>query len=189
MAGTVIRILLGVALVLYPVAVYFGLKTGAHAWLGVGLIGIGILRLWLATRRSTRLLAEVMMAAVLICFGVANLIVGSGRLLLYYPIVMSLGAFSIFALSLIFPPSLIERFARLREPHLPPEGVRYCRRVTLVWCGFLACNAAVAAWTVVNGDQKIWLYYNGFLSYVLMGALFVGEFVVRNLLRAKYRNA
>lgn len=189
MVGAVIRIFLGIAVALYPVAVYFGLKAGAHAWLGLGLIAIGILRLWISTTRKTRVLAEVAMAAVLFCFGTATLVFGSGDLLLYYPVVMSLGAFSIFALSIISPPSLIERFARLREPNLPPEGVRYCRRVTLVWCAFLICNAGIAAWTVVEGDQRLWLYYNGFLSYLLMGALFVGEFVVRTLLRGKVRNA
>lgn len=183
------RVLLGIAMALYPFAVYVGLKSGAHAWLGIGLVGLGILRLWSAARKKGGRAPESAMAAILICFGTAALLARSGRLLLFYPCLMSFGAFSIFALSMVFPPTLIERIALFREPDLPPEAVRYCRRVNLIWCVFLAANSAVAAWTVLLADQRIWLFYNGFLSYVLIGALFAGEFAVRTILQARRRNA
>jgi len=189
MSEAIVQTLLGVALVLYPLAVYFGLKTGVHAWLGVGLIGIGILRLWFAGRRIGQVTPNTMIALVAMCFGVAVLIVGSGDMLLYYPVVMNVGMLSIFAVSLIFPPSLIERFASIREPDLPPAAIRYCRRVTLVWCVFLAGNGAVAVWTVLAGDRHVWLFYNGFLSYVLMGVLFAGEYAVRSILHSRHRSA
>lgn len=49
----------------------------------------------------------------------------------------------------------------------------------MVWCGFFVVNAAIALYTVVFAPMKIWVIYNGFISYVLMGILFLGEFVLR----------
>lgn len=187
MSGVAGRAAAGTAMLLYPFAVYWGLNAGGHAWLGLGLIGLGTFRLLAAQRRRSARGFEYATAAVLICFGAAALLARSGRLLLFYPCLMSLGAFSMFGLSILFPPTVIERFARLREPHLPPEAARYCRRVNLVWCGFLAANSAVAAWTALQASQRIWLFYNGFLSYVLMGALFSVEFLVRSRLQARHR--
>jgi uncharacterized membrane protein len=100
-----------------------------------------------------------------------------------YPVVMSLAACGAFASTLWRPPSLVERIARLREPDLPPRGVRYTRRVTQVWVGFLAANAAVAAATVAWGSLAQWTLWNGLLSYLLMGVLFAGEMMVRRRVR------
>ncbi|MFH4410585.1 Clp protease, partial [Acinetobacter baumannii] len=65
-----------------------------------------------------------------------------------YPVGMSLGALGIFAFTLLKPPSMIERFARLVEPDLPPSGVHWTRQVTKVWCVFFLCNALIAFITV-----------------------------------------
>ena len=51
---------------------------------------------------------------------------------------------AVFAVSLRFPPSAVERIARLSDPDLPPQGVAYTRRVTQVWCGFFVFNGAAA---------------------------------------------
>ena len=92
---------------------------------------------------------------------------------------MSLGALFIFASTLIRPPSMIERFARLAEPNLPEEGVEWTRQVTKVWCGFFCINTVIALITVFFAPMKIWVLYNGLISYVLMGGLLLGEFVLR----------
>ncbi len=102
-----------------------------------------------------------------------------------YPVVMSLAACGAFAITLRHPPSLIERIARRTEPDLPPQGVRYTRRVTQVWAGFLAANAAVAAAVAAWGTLAQWTLWNGLVSYLLMGALFVGEMLVRRRVRRR----
>jgi len=91
---------------------------------------------------------------------------------------MSLGALSIFALTLYKPPSMIERFARLVDPDLPESGVQWTRKVTMVWCVFFICNAGIALITVF-ASMQLWVLYNGFISYLLIGALLVGEFILR----------
>jgi uncharacterized membrane protein len=85
----------------------------------------------------------------------------------------------LFGLSLKFPPSMIERFARLREPNLPLAGVHYTRRVTQVWCAFFVANGTVAVWTALYASRDVWAIYNGLIAYLLMGALFAGEWLLR----------
>lgn len=98
---------------------------------------------------------------------------------LSYPVFMNALMLMVFTASLVKPPSVIERLARLRHPDLPPEGVLYTRRVTQVWCGFFAVNGAIAAWTAFAASREIWVIYNGLISYLLMGALFAGEWLFR----------
>jgi len=82
-------------------------------------------------------------------------------------------------LSLIIGPPVIERFARLRHPDLPPQGVRYTRNVTRVWCLFFAVNGSIAAALALWGSWAWWTLYNGLISYVLMAALILGEWWLR----------
>jgi uncharacterized membrane protein len=80
---------------------------------------------------------------------------------------------------------VIERIARMREPYLAPEAVAYTRRVTLAWCGFFVANGAVSAATAVWGTEQVWVFYNGLLAYVLMGAFFGVEWLLRIRMRAR----
>ena len=92
---------------------------------------------------------------------------------------------ALFAASLYRPPSLIERLARLREPDLPPEGVRYTRRVTQLWCLFFVLNGSVALYTALFTSLATWTLYNGFIAYLLMGTLFAVELLCRTHLRKR----
>lgn len=98
---------------------------------------------------------------------------------LYYPVVMSLAMGSAFILSLFFPPSLIERLARLQDPALPPTAIAYTQKVTKVWIGFCLFNAAASYGTILSDSLELWTLYNGVISYGLMGFLLGGEFLFR----------
>ena len=98
-----------------------------------------------------------------------------------YPAVMAAIALAAFAVSLFRTP-LVETFARGMGEKLDVRGVAYCRRVTQVWTAFLAAHLAVTIATVFASD-RIWAVYNGFVAYVLMGTLFVGEWIVRRRVR------
>ena len=89
--------------------------------------------------------------------------------------------FGLFLASLFRGQSAIERLARLRQPNLPPEAVRYTRRLTIVWCVFFVFNGLVAFWTAVAQPDEIWALYNGFIAYLLIGSLIVGEMVFRKI--------
>jgi uncharacterized membrane protein len=96
-----------------------------------------------------------------------------------YPVLVNAAMLALFAYSLIFPPSMVERFARMREPDLPAAAVGYTRRVTEVWCIFFAVNGALALATALWASPAVWSLYNGVVAYLLMGILFAGEYCVR----------
>ena len=170
-------------MVSFPVVIYIGLQNGWDALLGYALMGLGCFRAGLALVGHDRPLREVAMAAPLIILGGIAITVDNAELLFLYPVMISFGLCSVFALSLWFPPPLIERFARLKEPDLPPAAIRYCRKVTWVWAVFLTINGVIALSTVLYGDRDIWALYNGLISYILIGLVFGAEFLIRQRVR------
>jgi uncharacterized membrane protein len=103
-----------------------------------------------------------------------------------YPVLVNGVMLGIFGYSLVSPPSMIERFARLKEPNLPSEAILYTRRVTQAWCAFFVVNGSIALATALWASPEVWTFYNGVIAYLLMGLLFAGEYLVR--LRFKRRH-
>jgi uncharacterized membrane protein len=95
-----------------------------------------------------------------------------------YPVAISLFFLCLFAGSLAQDQSIVERIARRLDPDLPPEGVRYTRRVTQAWCAFFVVNIALTLWSISLGGEA-WAIYSGCVSYLLMGGMFAGEWLIR----------
>jgi len=104
----------------------------------------------------------------------------------FYPVLVNVAFLTVFAYSLIVPPSTIERLARLQGPNLPPAAIAYTRKVTQVWCGFFVLNGAIALYTALFSSMALWSFYNGFLAYLLMGILFAGEYCARCYFKRRY---
>lgn len=167
---------------LYPLLVYISLPYAPPFALVIVGLGLIALRLWGARRDGTAAVwgtALVFAAAVLALLSVLS----PSLAMKSYPALISLAVAGVFGASLIWPPSIIERIARMREPELPLSGQIYTRRVTQVWTGFLLLNAAIAAATAIWGSVEQWTLWNGLISYLLMGVLFIGEFGLRRFLR------
>jgi uncharacterized membrane protein len=96
-----------------------------------------------------------------------------------YPALMNLLMFSLFFSSLLKPPSIVERIARLREPDLPDQAIHYTRKVTMLWCVFFILNGTVALWTALYASLLTWGWYNGLIAYLLIGIVFVAEWSYR----------
>jgi uncharacterized membrane protein len=183
--GRSLYIALSAAGIAYPFLVYFGLRVVSPTILVVAVLGVLVLKV--IFNRHNRLQK---------LFGPVSSVAGAGVLLMVilspmaglkaYPILMSLGWAGLFAFSLIRPPTIIERIARLREPDLPPSAIPYLRNVTLVWLGFFLINALISTTTAISGSLELWALYNGLISYILMGALFAGEFIIRCLVRRRH---
>jgi uncharacterized membrane protein len=171
-----INIVLGLLVIAYPFAVYFGIRYFEPWKIAALLIGVLALRL---TYGSGRALGNgpAAVAGILFC----GLAVWRNDLLTlrFYPVVMNGAMLTLFAWSLVRPPTVIERLARLRHPDLPPAGVAYTRRVTQVWCGFFVLNGGIALATALWSSFEVWSLYNGLIAYLLMGVLFAGEYWVR----------
>ena len=177
----VLAVLGGVA---YPPLAYFGmsaLSPAAVALLGVCLLASRLLGVRRSAESGRWVVAFLLAAAALL----ASLILAPDLAVKAYPVLVSLAVAGGFAISLVFPPTVIERIARLREPDLPPAGVAYTRKVTVIWLAFLVGNAAISAATGLWGSLALWTLWNGLLSYVLMGGLFAGEFMYRQLARRR----
>ncbi|WP_222987548.1 hypothetical protein [Psittacicella hinzii] len=85
----------------------------------------------------------------------------------------------IFGASLFSKQSLVERLARIKQPDLPPQAVEYTRKVTILWCFFFIFNIAIIALAIFNSWWYFWGIYSSFISYILMGILFLGEYLYR----------
>lgn len=176
-------VLTGIML-LIPIATALGLRFVGPWPIILLLVGVIAARVLLPRAMP----APVAMTACLIAVAFAVLAVSSvspdlaARL---YPVFMSATMLVAFAATLWRPPSMIERFARLVEPDIDERGVAYTRRVTMVWVAFFVFNGLVALWTVLNGDLFWWGLYNGLVSYLLAGALFGVEFVIRQHVRGR----
>ncbi len=162
------------AVIAYPFAIYFGLGRFSPRIMIAGLLVLLGLRMYRAPHGRGRLpylvggLGVVIIAARSPSVGLRA-----------YPILISLTLASVFAYSLLWPPTIIEQIARMRRPRMPLRIVTYLRNVTIVWTGFFLLNAAISTATVVSGSIKLWTLYNGFVSYLIIGAILAGELLLR----------
>lgn len=120
-------------------------------------------------------LKTLMIISVIIA--IFSLISQSLNWMLFYPIIVNLILLFNFSYSLISPPSMIERFARLKEKELPEAAIIYTKNVTKIWCLFFLINGSIAFLTTFN--LEYWTLYNGFISYLLIAILLGGEFLYR----------
>ena len=174
------------ALLLYPFLVYLGVSHGGSG-LALLLLGLFALRLWPGASSKLRewLWLGRVMAGVGLALTLLSLLSRDAFWLLYYPVAVNLLLLVLFAWSLRQPRSLVERLARLQDPHLPAAAIPYTRRVTQIWCGFFLLNGTLALATVLLGELALWSLYNGLLSYLLMACLMAGEWLVRRRVRAR----
>ncbi|HEX9449737.1 MAG TPA: hypothetical protein VF920_17245, partial [Dongiaceae bacterium] len=164
----------------YPFAVYFARdRVSARDFVlaALMLVVFRVLTARSAMARAWRLPLLVMALVLLVSTFLDAEIAAKA-----YPTLMSLAAALVFWWSLRHPPSLIEGFARLHHVDLPPTAVSYCRNVTTIWAFWLAGNAAISASLAVWGSLGAWTLWTGLVSYVIMGALFVGEIAFRYLI-------
>jgi uncharacterized membrane protein len=164
----------------YPLLIYF-----AHTRFTTRAVGVWVLALYgisflLRSRGRAGalrpLLKQHLPLAAAIALAIAT---GDRRLLLLLPVIVSSYLFATFAWSLRVGPPMIERFARLVEDDLPPFTRPYCRRVTLLWCVFLAGNALTVTLLAVAAPLAWWALYTGPTFYLLLALLLAAELCFR----------
>ncbi len=181
-------LLASAVLLLYPVAVYYGLQYFEPRWLGLLLLLVLFLRFSLlfktVTLQQLKPLAGISIASATI--GILIIFFNEPFYVRLNPVIINISLFTLFSYTLYKPPSMIERFARLQTPELPVEAISYTRTVTKVWCAFFIFNFIVSAYTSVYSSMEIWALYNGLIAYILMGFIFAIEYIVRKF---KIKNA
>ena len=161
--------------VLYPLAIWLGHGRFEPRWLALLLLVAAAARLP-ALKISAAARWSVAGALVLVgCAVWSNVLLP----LKLYPVLVNVALLVAFSASLATPVSAIERMARLSGEEFAPIASAYMRTVTKVWCGFFIFNGAVALGTALWASDAAWSLYTGLVSYILMGVLFGGEFLVR----------
>lgn len=176
-----VGLILLIAGLLYPFAVYFGIGHFSPRQFAL-LLGA----LWLAKALTSKPRSgKSWMTAAALVFCVVLAVFDSPALLRWYPVLVSGLFLVLFSLSLKIGPPLVERLARLREPHLPARAIPYTRQVTKVWCVFFLGNGLVTTALTLWAPLAWWTLYTGLIAYVLMALLFAVEWWVRQRVRGE----
>jgi uncharacterized membrane protein len=181
--NAVVQLLLKLA---YPVLILCAWRWDAPRLVGCMLFALLWLQRWAGSgpvAASLRRLSALdwSVAGILSVASAAIVVTSSEALLRLYPSLVNLGLLIAFGATLVRGPSMIEKFARLGNPDLPPAGVRHTRRVTQVWCGFFIANGMFSAYTALYWSRASWALYNGVIAYGLIGMLLAAEIIWRYL--------
>lgn len=184
------KVLTALVTALWPLIIFAAVI--ADVWRYVLPVLAGVMGLKLITNLKARsagplVRVSLVLAALALVLCLLSLAFSAIGFMFYYPVAVNLIMLAVFASSLKGEQSIVERLARLQDPHLSPRGVRYTRNVTKAWCVFFVLNGAIAATTALIGDLKLWTWWNGLLSYGAMGLMFGGEYLLRCRLKAQER--
>ncbi len=146
------------------------------------LVGWGILRaapIVLAAERDHRW-AALQLSLVALAFALLGWLLQDELWLLILPSATQASFALVFLRSLRTTP-LIEHFARMVKKELSPPELAHCRRWTGLWAGYLFVLAAVGLALARWAALATWTLYVGLVNYLLIGALFGVEYLVRKI--------
>ena len=182
--GKILRILFsvlfGVALVGYPLIVFVLLRRFSARYAALFLLVLflpGFLRRGLKYSRGLHAVA-IEVAGVVLLLTLAALF-DNQIFLLHLPVLIAAFLLFSFAYTLLRPPTMIERYARLGTGELSEAEVRYCTSVTYLWMVFFLFNGLVIEGLILWSSFEAWTLYVGVVGYLLMGLLFGLEMIYR----------
>lgn len=183
-----LQILAAAAFVLYPVAIYLGVRGGRIGlWLTIATLCLApalVLRIYRARQQVTsaerpRVPALVFLPVLTLgLLGVSAMLQTKG-LALATPTVVNAVLLVSFGATLRSDTPMVEGFARLIDPVLSAEQRQWCRLWTWIWCGFFLVNGLVAGALALWAPVLWWSFYTSLLAYIVMGFLFATERVGR----------
>ncbi len=182
----ILKILSALIILVWPLLVWGALQLGILPYVLPVLLIVFILRAILCKRQNAQMTRLALLSALVgVGLVIFSWLFKSLNLLFYYPVAVNALLFAVFFQSLLFGRPIVEQLARLTFPDLPPKAVAYTRTVTKVWCVFFVLNGSMALYTAVLADLDLWTLWNGLLSYLCIGALGAGEYLIRRTLMGK----
>ncbi len=167
------KIFLGCFIVAYPFIVFYALKQNiAVKFIGLILLTV-IIFSYLRNRNKCLFMTGLLVAFMVILFN-------QEIFLKIYPVLMNASVCSVFALSLKKTPLITQFAQKMQKKPLNEETVVYTRSATVAWAIFMFLNTLVSLTTVFMSDE-IWVLYNGFISYVLIGIMMSAEYIFRKV--------
>jgi uncharacterized membrane protein len=177
-------VIVGLLSAVFPLLALLLARPVGPLWVVLAILALLVLRIVTGLGKSV---PAAMGYAALAAAGALALLtfINADLAMRLYPVLMNAAMLAAFGWSLVKPPSMIERFARIVEPNLPESGVRYTRKVTWVWCAFFVVNGAIALWTALAAPLGWWAVYNGAIAYGVMGLILGVELIVRDIVRGR----
>lgn len=175
----IVQVLLGIA---YPILIFLSLTWLEPREVAFVVLSLVALRLLFLRRGAAVAFAKEVWIPVALVGVVAlgTAIWNDPMGLLITPTLINAALLATFGTSLWAERPIVERFARLQAKDLSDAEVRYCRRVTKVWCGFFVANGSTALYLALARDVETWALFTGLISYLLVGMLFGGEYIYRH---------
>jgi uncharacterized membrane protein len=84
---------------------------------------------------------------------------------------------------------MVTRFARRVHGVLPPDMERFTRNVTIAWCIFFAAQLFISALLFALAPLDAWSVFVNLLNLPLLGLMFAGQFVCRNVRHPEFPRA
>ncbi len=186
MAGRLRRLALMALYPVYPALILGGLYLGSPRAVALVLLVVFWLQRMLQARGLPAWIASMTVldwaVAVMLTLGsVLTAVTNSELALRCYPALVNVGLLVSFGATLVRPPTMIERFARLHLTEITPQVKAHTRRVTQLWCAMFVFNGVVALYTALACSREVWAAFNGLIAYVLVGVLIAGEWLYRKL--------
>ena len=166
-------------LLIFPLLVYLALKFISLETLSLGLVILYTVRLFLRKNEHTgkKSIRQVPLL-IFMLLALLSLLTKDVSYILMQPFALSVILYFIFFLSLIYPPTVVERIYMSRKRKLSSTVKNYCRTMNKVWCLFFCLNAAGAFYTAMYCDITLWAIFNGLVTYLLVGGLFSVEYLI-----------
>ena len=188
--------LFGLLAILYPLMVFsilviFKLPV---RYLSIGIIIFAIAYSIVSGRnyRGKHTAALFISPVILFAIGAVSLFLNdhSPVVIKLYPPLADLAYITIMVTSLFIPPPLayyfIDIFDKSMKTKIPKERFdRYCFRATIVWSVYFFIDSIIALIIAFYGSDVVWGIYCGCITYVNIGLIFTGEFIILKMMEKK----
>jgi uncharacterized membrane protein len=184
---TVLAIVSALFLLASPWVLYWTLsqhRVGVAALALIGWVIVRTIPVLISARREQRR-AALQLPAIALVFACLGWISNNGTWLLVLPSATQ-ATFGLAFLRSLSGTPLIEHFARMVKPELGAAQLAHCRSWTAIWgvylIGLALLGLGLARWATLS----VWTAYVGVVSYVLIGALFAVEYLIRKIRFREY---
>jgi uncharacterized membrane protein len=154
-------------------------RVGVAAITLIGWVIVRTIPVLISARREQRA-AALQLPAIALVFALFGWISNNGIWLLVLPSATQ-GTFGLVFLRSLSGTPLIEHFARMVKPELSVPELAHCRSWTGIWGIYLLVLAAAGLVLARWATLAVWTLYVGVVSYVLVGVLFVIEYLIRKI--------
>jgi uncharacterized membrane protein len=171
------KIIITTLILLYPYLVYKGIQQGL-VWFAPSVIA----SLYFVQAIKAKTIQIRSQKIVIVLLLIVGTVYYQNLMAKLIPVFIQLNLMLFFGKTLLIGkgPSVIERFAKLSFPQIPPLLSQYCRYLTLIWTIFFAINALTCVVLALYAPVEWWMLYTGVIILMLTGLLIVVEYIWRH---------